>query len=213
MRVACLFTGGKDSTLAAHLMESNGYETILVTFMPKRKHSYMLHSENLNLTKLQAKALGMHHYMFYVSGIKEREVSEMLTCLKKLKEELEFDAICSGAVESEYQKQRIDYISEKLHVPAFCPLWKRFSLLQAYEDMEILVVKVSAYGLDKNCLGKQFKDIKNEFIHPFFEGGEAETAVLDAPFFNSRIIILKKEIKWHKDWGELIIKDAEIREK
>jgi predicted ATP pyrophosphatase (TIGR00289 family) len=214
MKVACLFSGGKDSTLAAFLMSSNGYEPFLVTFLPEKKHSYMLHGEALNLTSLQAKAMGMKHYTFPVSGLKDKEVDEMLEHFKHLKNKERFEAICSGAVESEYQKQRIEYIGNELGLIIYTPLWKRFSLLNAYNEMEIIITKVSASGFSKEDLGKKLNEIKiKEQIHPFFEGGEAETAVIDAPFFNGRIEILEKIIEWHKDWGELIVKKAILNTK
>jgi len=141
----------------------------------------------------------------------------MLEHLRLLKKTFDFNALCSGAVESEYQKQRIDFIANELRVPSFCPLWKRFSLLNAYNDMDIVIVKVSAYGLSKDDLGKRFSEIKEKIkkyhLHPFLEGGEAETAVLDAPFFYKKIVIKEKAIKWHGDWGELIIKKAGLIKK
>jgi len=50
-------------------------------------------------------------------------------------------------------------------------------------------------------------------IHIAFEGGEAETFVLDCPLFTHRIEILSSVRHWHGDHGFLMIKDAKIVEK
>jgi diphthine-ammonia ligase len=215
MDVVCLFSGGKDSTLATFLMQSNGYKVKLVTFIPENRHSYMLHAENLHLCKLQAKAMNLKHFSFKVSGIKEKEVDEMLEHLKKIRNE--FDALCSGAFESEYQKQRIDYIADKLKVPSFCPLWKRSSLINAYKNMNIIITKVAAEGLTYDDLGKDFNDFldssRNFEINKFFEGGEGETTVLDSIFFKKKIVVKKAKKIWHGTWGEFVIEKAVLVEK
>ena len=50
-------------------------------------------------------------------------------------------------------------------------------------------------------------------INLAFEGGEAETFVLDGPIFQKRIKILKADIDWHFDNGTYIITDAILVDK
>ena len=46
-----------------------------------------------------------------------------------------------------------------------------------------------------------------------FEGGEAETLVIDGPIFKKRIEILDADIDWHHDSGTYNITDARLIDK
>ena len=46
-----------------------------------------------------------------------------------------------------------------------------------------------------------------------FEGGEAETLVLDCPIFKKRINILASSTVWDRDNGYLSISEAELENK
>jgi diphthamide synthase (EF-2-diphthine--ammonia ligase) len=46
-----------------------------------------------------------------------------------------------------------------------------------------------------------------------FEGGEAETLVLDGPVFNKRIEIVDSEVIWERDSGYFLIKEAHLEDK
>ena len=50
-------------------------------------------------------------------------------------------------------------------------------------------------------------------MHLAFEGGEAETLVIDGPLFKKKLEILDSEKVWNFDNGHLIIKDAQLVEK
>lgn len=207
MKIGVLFSGGKDSTLTAFLMQNSGFDVELITFIPKNKHSYMLHSENLNVSSLVAKAMELKQHIFFISGEKEKEIDEMLKCIGILN----IQGLASGATESEYQKQRIDYIGEMLNIPTYSILWHR-NYFEELNYLDVILVKYAAYGINKSLLGKRFR-IYSKLIHPFLEGGEGETLVLDAPFFKYKIVIDDYLIKDYKTWGELIIKKAHLEGK
>jgi predicted ATP pyrophosphatase (TIGR00289 family) len=208
-KIAVLFSGGKDSTLAAFYTLSMGFDPILVVFSPKLEDSYMLHKPCLSLTPLQAEAMDLALFSFDVSGEKEKEVDEMLNHLKKL----DIDGISTGAIESEYQKQRIDYIGEELGIPTYSFLWHRNrEVMDDFKEMEIILIKASGYGISASDVGKPFR-IYHPYIHPFLEGGEGETAVLDAPFFKKKVTIEKSGIRLGKDTAELLIKKASLAKK
>ena len=58
MRVACLFSGGKDSTYSLYLAKQSGVSVdCLLTLIPNSEESYLFHSPNIWATQLQAKAL------------------------------------------------------------------------------------------------------------------------------------------------------------
>jgi diphthamide synthase (EF-2-diphthine--ammonia ligase) len=58
MKVAALFSGGKDSTFAMHRAMLLGRDVVvLVSIKSGNPHSYLFHTPNIDLVELQAKAL------------------------------------------------------------------------------------------------------------------------------------------------------------
>ena len=55
MKLAALFTGGKDSTYAIYLAQKQGHEIVcLITVQSENQDSYMFHTPAIELTELQA---------------------------------------------------------------------------------------------------------------------------------------------------------------
>ena len=149
-------------------------------------------------------------------GAEARETAEELDALKEALAKMEIKGIITGAIASEYQKQRIDKIGHELGMPTYSPLWHKDNVLleEMEKHFEIFITAVSAEGLGRELLGKNFREIgKRKHIHPLLEGGEGETFVTDAPFFKKRIEIKK----WKKEWdgvrGVAHIAEAELVDK
>lgn len=213
MRIACLFSGGKDSVYAACWALSQGYDVVLVTMNPE-PYSMMFHHPNIPWTKLQAKAMGVKQVI--VSTKHDSELQDLEDALRKLKPKL--NAIACGAVASEYQKKRVDVIGVKLGIPVYAPLWhaNESKLREMLDSMEIYVTAVSAEGLGKEFLAQPLRrlvDAKVPNVHPFLEGGEGETFVTNAPFFKKKIEIKGWKINWDGVRGIAEIEDAELIEK
>lgn len=206
MKVGVLFSGGKDSTLTANMMHEQGFEVELITFFPKNKDSYMLHSASLKPTKIMAEeCLGFPYHSFEISGEKEKEVEEMLECIATLK----LDGIAAGAIASTYQKQRVEHIAKSLNLKFYAPIWHT-KPYNEYSKMKIILSKVAALGLDEKDLGNDALPYLEKYN--YFEGGDAETLVLDAPFFKKKLEITYKK-HWRKDHGEIEIINAKAIEK
>ncbi|MEM3422730.1 MAG: diphthine--ammonia ligase [Candidatus Bilamarchaeaceae archaeon] len=210
MRVVCLFSGGKDSTYAAQWAMKNGYEVILLNVRPE-PYSMMFHHQNVKWTEMQAEALGLSYSFIEVDENNwERKIKEKI-------EKLKIDGIVSGAVASNYQKDRIDKIAEELSIKSYAPLWH--ATAEVFEEMvntmEIYITGVAAEGMGKELLGKRLTgDFKHpKYVHTFFEGGEAETFVANAPLFKKRIVIDEWEIKWDGVRGSAEIKKAYFENK
>ncbi len=203
LRAAALVTGGKDSALALYKSIKRGYKVAyLVTMIPQREDSWMFHYPNIHLADLFAEAVGIPQVKAETSGNKETELQD----LKKVLATLDIDAVVSGAISSEYQKTRIDQICKELGLKSVAPLWhqdpKELLTELVKLKMETIIVGVYAYGLTADWLGRRIDESaindlvqlnKNFQVSLVGEGGEYETLVLDAPFFNKKIQLIETE--------------------
>jgi uncharacterized protein (TIGR00290 family) len=79
MKVAVLFSGGKDSTFALWYAQMQGWDlTALVTVFPESEESWMFHFPTLKWTKLQAESIGLPQVIIKTKGEKEEELSDLL---------------------------------------------------------------------------------------------------------------------------------------
>lgn len=226
MKVAVLFSGGKDSTMAYYKAREDGHEVkYLVSLISDNPASYMFHVANIHITELSAEALGVPLIRKVTKGIKEEELEDLTTVLRDLKNK-GIECIYSGALHSVYQKSRIDSICEELGLKSYAPLWHRDPeeyMKEVIElGFEVIITSVSAEGLDESWLGRKIdsavlEDIialnKKYGMHIAFEGGEAETLVLNGPVFNKKIEITESEVIWERDSGYFLIKDAVLIDK
>ena len=82
MKLACLFSGGKDSTYAIHLVKKQGHEvSCLLSVFPKSDESHLLHHPNLKWTKLQSESMKIPQLIIESSS---DETSDELIVLEKL---------------------------------------------------------------------------------------------------------------------------------
>ncbi|HSB46738.1 MAG TPA: diphthine--ammonia ligase [Candidatus Bilamarchaeum sp.] len=195
MRVAVLFSGGKDSVFATFWALAQGFEPVLVTVRPP-EYSMMFHHPNIDSTKKQSEALGLEQV--FVETTEENWREKLIEAFKRIGAR----GIVAGAVASEYQRRRIDSIGEELGIPTYAPLWHKegsAAMEEMIEFFDIYVTAVSAEGLGPEFLGEPLKkltDAKVPGIHPFLEGGEGETFVANAPFFSRPVAIRNWKKKW-----------------
>ncbi|MDE1825258.1 MAG: diphthine--ammonia ligase [Candidatus Micrarchaeota archaeon] len=222
MNSACLFSGGKDSALALHRAIEQGIKIdLLLTMKSKNQFSYMFHYPNIETTRLQAEALGIKQVFVETKGIKEEELADLERALL----ENNVKVLVTGAVASTYQKDRIEAIGKKLGIDVISPLWHIEpvkELKELTENFEVIITQVSAEGLDETFLGKRIDSemierlkavSKKHGINMLFEGGEAETFVLDAPLFKKRIVIDQAKMVREGQIGRYLINRAHPEEK
>jgi len=209
MRLAALVTGGKDSILALYRAQKMGHTIeVLATMISERSDSYMFHFPNIHLTDYISRALEIPLVKAETSGIKEKELDD----LKQLLASLDVDGVVSGAIQSSYQKERIERICDDLGIKSVAPLWHQdpLDIMNELIDLKfnVIIVGVYAYGLDQTWLGKEINtetleklvELNEKFqISLVGEGGEYESLVLDAPFYKKRIEIVKEARLVNKD--------------
>jgi diphthine-ammonia ligase len=222
MRVAALFSGGKDSVFSIYIAQQYGWDVShLVTLESENKDSWMFHSINIHLTGLLAETLGIPLVKHITKGEKERELRD----LRDLLCSLPIDGVISGAIASEYQRTRIERVCDELGIKSFTPLWhKKPELLlrdQLNAGFQSIIVGVFANGFDETWLGVPITEetvqkligLRNRFgINVAGEGGEFETLVLDAPIFKKKLIIDDAEKEWHRDSGVFQVKRAHLQD-
>ncbi len=220
MRVAGLFSGGKDSVFAVYITQQYGWDVShLVSLIPKKPDSWMFHSINIHLTDLQAKSIGLPLVKRVTDAEKEAELGDLTQALQ----DLEIDGVVSGAIASEYQRTRIEKVCDNLGLKSFSPLWhKNQELLlrdQVKAGFHIIIVGVFAEGFDETWLGrtldKETIDAlvalqKKQGINIAGEGGEYETLVLSGPMFSKRLVIDESVKEWNRDSGVFQVKQAHL---
>ena len=210
MKLAVLFSGGKDSCYAAYLAGKDNEITCLISIQSENPDSYMFHTPSISKVEKQAKSMGIPLIIQKTKGEKEDELKDLEKAIKNAIKEYKIEGVVTGAVESVYQSTRIQKICDKLKIECFNPLWQLDQKQLLYElytnKFDVIVTGVFAYPLDQSWLGRK---INNEFIeeikeleekykiNPAGEGGEFETFVLNYPLFKKSL-----KVKSFKDSGE-----------
>lgn len=224
MKVAALISGGKDSIYALYKTQKEHEIEVIIAIKSENPDSYMFHGPNIDIVKLQAKALSLPIIFKKTLGEKEKELVDLKNAIINAKEKYGIGGLVSGALASNYQKSRIEKICKELNLESITPLWHidpEKYMEDLLSEFKVIIVKVACDGLNKNVLGKeinleQIKTLSSKYrFHIAFEGGEAETLVLDGPNFKSNIKIIDFDISWDEseNVGEMIIKKAEIKQK
>lgn len=223
MKLGVLFSGGKDSMYALMKAMEKDNVVCLISILSKNKESYMFHTPNIDITSLQAEAIGLPIVQVTTEGKKEEELKDLKTAIEKAKKDYKIAGVVSGAVESVYQGERIQKVCNDLDVFCFNPLWKK-DQKKLLKDiiaggLKVIISGIFAYPLDESWLGREldirvarelFSLQKKYNLSPSGEGGEIETTVLDAPIFKKRIEILESEKEAKDNSGVFRIKKAEL---
>ena len=225
MKLAALFSGGKDSTYSIYKAKQMGHDvTCLVTIFPKSPNSHLLHFSSIELTKLQSQTLKIPHI---ISTLDSDELTEEMDTLKilleKTKKDFQIEGLVHGGISSEFQKKCFGKICEENNLEVITPLWK-INPKEYMNDLidsnfKFILTSVSSDGLDETWLGKiistndisQLNKLSEKYgFNLNFEGGEAETFVVDCPLYSYPIIINKSKVIWDGYRGRFEIEDASL---
>jgi len=223
MKLASLFSGGKDSTYAIYMVQKQGHDiACLLSVFPKSDESHLLHHPNMAWTKLQSESMNIPQLLISSdSDNTDEELSKLEILLQKAKEQFDIEGVVHGGIKSNFQKDKFETLCSKLDLIIVAPLWGIESQ-QYMNDLlnskfEFIMTVVSSDGLDDSWLGKLiFKsdiDILKRLSQKFgfnlnFEGGEAETFVINCPLFTNSIKINQFEKIWDGYRGRFEIVDA-----
>lgn len=220
MKVAALFSGGKDSTYAAYVAQQRGWDlTHLISIHPADPASMLYHVPNLHVTPLLAEAMGVPLVREESAAGEEAE----LDALRRAIARTDADGVIVGTIASDYQHRRVNRVAHRLGVRVFAPLWRRDpeQLLRDYlaARMDVRFSAVSAEGLDASWLGRPLDEAAARDLlrlrdrvglHPCGEGGEFETLVLHAPNFARRLEVTRAEAVWEGTSGHWRVLEAKL---
>ncbi len=225
--ICSLFSGGKDSTYALHWGVLKGFHIkCLVTLKPRRIDSWMFHYPGIDVTRLQAKALGIPQVFMETTGEKDKELRDLERAFNIAINEYGIEGVLTGALLSDYQRMNINIIAEKLGLRVYSPLWRKkqeeYMRELVASGFKFIITSIDTLGLPPKFLGKVLtrKDIedivqlaKTYGFNPAFEGGEAETLVLDAPLFRKVLVVNGRKIRVGEYSWRFIIENVELCDK
>ncbi|MFD1563656.1 diphthine--ammonia ligase [Haloarchaeobius amylolyticus] len=230
-----LFSGGKDSAWALYRALERGLPVERLVTVHPAGDSYMYHVPATELAALAAESIGIElvdvepddfgaDAATDSSAQGDDELEPLEAALEELDRELPggIVGVTAGAVESEYQTNRIQGMCDRLDCDLFAPLWQEDpreladAMLEA--GFEIVIIQVAAHGLDESWLGRtldrealeELEALNEEYgVHILGEGGEFETLVVNGPHMDRRID-LEYETEWDGTRGRLRITDAQL---
>ncbi|MDP6865569.1 MAG: diphthine--ammonia ligase [Candidatus Poseidoniaceae archaeon] len=203
MRIAVLSSGGKDSSAAWWWAMCRGWDVVaIVTVEIQDGDSHMFQVPSTKWVKHQAQLAEIPWINVPASGSVEDEIQALESALSQL----EIDALVSGALRSDFQKQRLECMCQRLNIHSYAPLWHQTPIehLRGMVEagFEIMLTSVSCEGLDHTWLGHVLTKATLDELHNLSlqhrfnvdgEGGEYETFVLGGPIWSRSLQVSGEE--------------------
>jgi ABC transporter with metal-binding/Fe-S-binding domain ATP-binding protein len=223
--VASLYSGGKDSTFAILRAKEMGHHVVcLISIHSLVDDSLLFHYPNNWITRYLADTMQIPIMVFSVkSRNKDDEMRVLEEALIQVKSLFMVEGVLHGGISSNYQRQAFEDVCTRQGLAAVAPLWGIESLSYMNELVEcgfhVMIVGVSAMGLDKEWLGRildknamsKLASLSKKYgFNLTFEGGEAETLVIDCPLFRKRLEIKKANTRWDGQRGMFEILEVEL---
>ena len=225
MKLASLFTGGKDSVYSAYLAQEQGHDlACLLTVFAGSAESHLLHHPNPSWTRLQAESMGVPQMSSRSASVQTCEELRVLgRLLREARKEFGIRGVVHGGIASKFQKERFESLCRDNGLALVSPVWgippERYMRSLLDSGVSFIVTAVSSGGLDDGWLGRtisvadvaRLENLSKKFgFNMNFEGGEAETFVTDCPLFGHPVRINQARKVWDGYRGRFEIDDAEL---
>lgn len=224
MKVAVLYSGGKDSTFCIYEALKRGWDVVvLIAVKPKNTEAYLWHYSTVEWTVLSSEAMGIPLIMLKCNKIgPEEEAKE----LEKVFGRIEVDALLLGGVGlQKTQIRSVRKVAKKFGIKVMVP-HQRYTSERLLEEevkseFDMRITQVASDGLGPEWLGKkidvetlgQLKELSKKFgFNCLGEGGYYDTFVVDGPIFKKKIEFLNSSKVWDAKTssGCLEVKDAAL---
>lgn len=224
MRVCCLFSGGKDSCYSLHKMLLSGFDVpVLLTIRSKDPDSWLYQTPGMEVSHLFGELTGIETSVVDSHASKEEEKGMLTQTLISLKDEFHLDAICSGALLSDYQRMIFTHAAMDAGLISYTPIWRKDGAVYMNDlvsmGFSFILLSYASEGFKPSDLGTvvgkkeldRFLSLSREWgSHPAFEGGEAETLVLEAPLYKRRLKILGEVAEEGPYRARYVIKEMDL---
>ena len=225
MKLVSFFSGGKDSCYAIYKAKKLGHTIeALITIIPHSDESHLLHYDNITKTELQSKSMNIPQIIAKSSSTKTSdEILLLHKLIKKAKNDFQIEGIVHGGILSEFQKSKFESICKELNLQLISPLWHENASVYMKnlldEKFEFIISSTTTNGLDDKWLGKTVTYDNLEVLESLskkfnfnlnFEGGEAETFVLNCPIFKKPLKIIEFKKQWDGYRGRFEIVDIGV---
>jgi len=213
MRLASLYSGGKDSAFSLYLAEQMGHDVpYVVNIVPDHGASWIFHTPNLGSVPIMAEQMGKK----LVTGRSTGDEDGDMAGLRDALDGLDVEGVVTGAVWSDYQWDRMNIVCGDLGLKLIAPMWRKDQdmLLDALIDSGIEAVIVGCYaeGFDESWLGRpidrdaarDLRELRDKYsISVMGEGGEYESMTLSSPLYAHPLRIKSAEKEWKRNAGTL----------
>ena len=202
-----LFSGGKDSLYAVHLVEKQGVTVDhLLTLLPNLPWPSP-HAENIEALKVLAESMGKH--LTIVDFKKEGAFIDALNSL-------EVDALVAGDINVEAHLAGLKDVCSKTGLELLEPIYGR-DTTELFHEIFGLGFKALITGVNLKDLGEEWlgftisKETSGEFlskigsVDPLGENGEFHTLVLECPLYAKPFKVKSVEKKTAKGMAYLSV--------
>ncbi len=205
MKVAILFSGGKDSVNAVALAKEKGWDIdYLLSVKPSRTDCYLFHYATVEYTKELAEIFGLKHIL---TGCDVADPEKEAEIIKNIVKDNPVDAVVLGGVGlQETQINSIRKALSSLGVEVFASHAEEDSLKLMNEMIkngyEIVITEIASDGLTEEHIGlkldaenfPKFVELSRKYgFEVLGEGGYYNTLVVDGPIFDKRLEIIDSE--------------------
>jgi len=200
-----LFSGGKDSLYAVHLVEKQGVTVDhLITLLPTLPWPSP-HSENIESLKILAESMKKH-----LTIVDFQKDGAFIDALKSL----EVDALVAGDINVEAHLSGLKDVCSKTGLELLEPIYGR-DTSELFHEIFGLGFKALITGVNLEALGEEWlgftisKETSSEFLSkignadPLGENGEFHTLVLECPLYSKPFKVKSVEKKTAKGMAYL----------
>ena len=197
MKAAALFSGGKDSLYAVHLVEKQGVNVDhLISLLPTLPWPSP-HAENMESLKMLAESMGKHHII-----VDCRQEEALVEVLKSLN----VDALVAGDIDVEEHVTAFEIICKKAGMKLLEPIYGR-NTSELFDEIFGSGFKALITGVNLKYLGEEWlgfvisKETSAEFlskignVDPLGENGEFHTLVLECQLYSKTFNVVTVERK------------------
>jgi uncharacterized protein (TIGR00290 family) len=211
MKVAGLWSAGKDSCFACYKAIALGYDlSLLFNFTDPRGKNSLSHGLPAPLILKQSQAIGIPIAQKSMPKDREAYREEFKALICEWKNKAGIGGIVFGDIYLKEHKEWIDAVCREVEVESIMPLWGRDTkelILEIIDSgFKPVVVAVKADLLGKEWLGRiidrKFLEELNPEIDPCGEKGEFHTLVVDGPLFSEPIKILETQSVFRESFGK-----------